>query len=148
MENQYFSKIDGYNSRLDEIHAAILRFKLKNLNNDIEARRRIADKYNAALASTDLVLPVELKNAFHSYYLYVVRHKDRDDIITKLKKLNINLNISYPWPIHTMPPFKNYKKGNLKNTELVSKEIFSLPMYPGLSEDKIDRVVSSISKFI
>ena len=100
------------------------------------------------MASTDLILPVELKNAFHSYYLYVVRHKNRDDIITKLKKLNINLNISYPWPIHTMPPFKNYKKGNLKNTELVSKEIFSLPMYPGLSEDKIDRVVSSISKFI
>lgn len=148
METQYFSKIDGYNSRLDEIHAAILRFKLKKLNNDIEARRRIADKYNAALASTDLILPVELKNAFHSYYLYVVRHKNRDDIITKLKKLKINLNISYPWPIHTMPPFKNYKKGNLKNTELVSKEIFSLPMYPGLSEDKIDRVVSSISKFI
>lgn len=148
MEDQYFSKIDGYNSRLDEIHAAILRFKLKNLNNDIKARRRIADKYNTELASTDLVLPVELKKAYHSYYLYVVRHKNRDEIITKLKKLNINLNISYPWPIHTMPPFKNYKKGNLKNTELLSKEIFSLPMYPGLSEDKIDRVVSSISKFI
>ena len=77
-----------------------------------------------------------------------MRHPKRDEIMKKLSKLDINLNISYPWPIHTMPPYENYKRGNLSNTELLSKEIFSLPMYPGLSEDNITRVVESLNKVL
>ena len=149
MESQYFSEIpNGVNSRLDEVHAAILDFKLKRLNKDIISRRKIAHVYNKEFSGTDLVLPVEKKGYYHSYYLYVVRHKNRDKIIEKLKKENINLNISYPFPIHTMPPFRKYKRSNMKNTNNFSKEIFSLPMYPSLSMPQVDRVVSSIKKIV
>jgi len=148
MEDQYFSLIDGVNSRLDEVHAAILRYKLKNINNEINRRREIAKIYNEGLVDTDLVLPIEKKNSFHAYYLYVVRHPKRDKILEDLKKLNINLNISYPWPIHTMPPFEKYKKGSMSKTELASKEIFSLPMYPGLTDNKVHQVIESLKKIL
>ena len=66
----------------------------------------------------------------------------------KLKENNINLNISYPYPIHSMPPFKKFKKTNMKNTNLLSKEIFSLPMYPALSIEKVEKTIHTIKKFI
>ena len=146
MEDQYFSLIDGVNSRLDEVHAAILRYKLKNINNEINRRREIAKIYNEGLVDTDLVLPIEKENSFHAYYLYVVRHPKRDKILEDLKEMNINLNISYPWPIHTMPPFENYKKGSMTKTESVAKEIFSLPMYPALTDNKVEQVIESLKK--
>ena len=149
MDTKYYSEIpNGVNSRLDEVHAAILDFKLKRLKKDIILRRKIAKVYNKELCDTDLFLPIEKKGCYHSYYLYVVRHKNRDKIIEKLKKENINLNISYPFPIHTMPPFKKYRRSNMNNTNSYSKEIFSLPMYPSLSMLQIDKVVSSIKKII
>jgi len=149
MDTQYYAEIpNGVNSRLDEVHAAILDLKLKRLNKDIISRRKIAKIYNEELSDTDLILPIEKKGYYHSYYLYVVRHKNRDKIIEKLKKEKINLNISYPFPIHTMPPFKKYRRDNMKNTNRLSKEIFSLPMYPTLSISQIDKVVSNIKKII
>ena len=144
MEDQYFSLIDGVNSRLDEVHAAILLYKLKNIDNDINRRREIAKLYSEGLKDTGLVLPIEKENSFHSYYLYVVRHPKRESILNSLSEIGINLNISYPWPIHTMPPYENYKRGDLSKTESVAKEIFSLPMYPGLSDDKVIKIIDSI----
>ena len=146
MKDQYFSLVDGVNSRLDELHAAILRFKLKRLDKDIERRREIAKIYNNELNDLDLILPKEKKENFHSYYLYVVRSKNRDKIIKQLKENNINVNISYPWPIHTMPPFKKYNYKYLKKTEKLSKEIFSLPMYPALKDEEIIRVTEILKK--
>lgn len=144
MEDQYFSLIDGVNSRLDEVHAAILLYKLKNIDKDIKRRREIAELYSVGLKDTELILPVEKENSFHSYYLYVVRHPKRDSILNSLSEIDINLNISYPWPIHTMPPYENFKRGDLSKTEMIAKEIFSLPMYPGLSNDKVMKVIDSL----
>jgi len=147
MKQQYYSVIPkGVNTRLDEVQAAILDFKLKRLNKDIVRRRQIARMYKKELKDTELVLPVELDNYYHSYYLYVVRHKNRDSIIKALEKLNIFLNISYPYPIHTMPPFSKYKKSKLDITNRLSKEIFSLPMYPGISDNKIEIVTKVLKK--
>tara|TARA_B100001996_G_scaffold382146_1_gene373196 strand:- start:930 stop:2036 length:1107 start_codon:yes stop_codon:yes gene_type:complete len=146
MEDQYYSLIDGVNSRLDEVHAAILLYKLKNIDNDINRRREIAEIYSAGLKDTELILPIEKENSLHSYYLYVVRHPKRDSILNSLSEIGIKLNISYPWPIHTMPPYENYKRGDLSKTERVAKEIFSLPMYPGLSNDKVMKVIDSLKK--
>ena len=146
MEKTYFSQIDGVNSRLDEVQAAILDYKLKKLNLYIKKRRAIAKRYNEELKNTNLVLPQEKKNYFHSYYLYVVRHENRDEIIKKLAKENIIVNISYPWPIHTMPPFKKYKKTNMKVTNKVAKEIFSLPLYPELDAKKQSKVIKILNK--
>jgi dTDP-3-amino-2,3,6-trideoxy-4-keto-D-glucose/dTDP-3-amino-3,4,6-trideoxy-alpha-D-glucose/dTDP-2,6-dideoxy-D-kanosamine transaminase len=146
MKENYYSLANGVNSRLDEVQAAILRYKLSSLDSEILRRREIAELYNDGLKNTSLILPKEKTGAYHSYYLYVVRHPQREKILKELKKLGINLNISYPWPIHTMPPFSKYKKGSLKNTEFVAKEIFSLPMYPGLTNEKIQTVIKSLKK--
>tara|TARA_Y100000389_G_scaffold203862_1_gene253806 strand:- start:3397 stop:4506 length:1110 start_codon:yes stop_codon:yes gene_type:complete len=149
MKDKYYSEIqNGVNSRLDEVQAGILNFKLKNLDDDIKRRREIATFYNSELCETDLILPQEKQNYFHSYYLYVVRHNKRDELIKKLRLKGINLNISYPFPIHTMPPFKKYKKINLETTNKLSKEIFSLPMYPAISDNQVEYVVNKIKEIL
>ena len=149
MKDRYYSEInDGVNSRLDEVQAAILNFKLKRLDNDIKKRRKIAKIYNDELSDTNLILPVEKKDYFHSFYVYVVRHENRDFILKKLRENGVNLNISYPYPIHSMPPFKKFKKTKMDITNRLSKEIFSLPMYPALSIEKIERVIEILKKFV
>ena len=148
MKDKYYSEIEkGVNTRLDEVQAAILMFKLKRLKSDIVKRRRIAKAYNSNLSNTSLVLPTQLKDFYHSYYVYVVRHPNREYIMKKLKENDIFVNISYPYPVHSMPPFRKYKTGNLKNTNKFSKEIFSLPMYPQLSLDKVEKVSYVLDKY-
>ena len=134
MDKQYYSL--GYNSRLDELHAAILLRKLAHLDAYIARRRELAELYRRELADTELVLPAVGADNFHSYYLFVVRHPRRDAILQYLKARNIFLNVSYPWPIHTMPAFTHlgYREGQLPHTEAAAKEIFSLPMFPSLSD--------------
>ena len=146
MEKTYYSLEHGYNSRLDELHASILREKLKHLDEYIARRRALAKRYDDALKNTELVLPIEEKINFHAYYLYVVRHKRRAEIIEKLKDYDISVNISYPWPIHVMPAFAGlgYKQGGFPVTEKLAKEVFSLPMYPSLSNEEQDSVVEAL----
>lgn len=138
MDKQYYSLEQGYNSRLDELHAAILLRKLAHLDGYIARRRELAALYRRELAGTELVLPEEGSDNFHAYYLFVVRHPRRDFILQYLKDRNIFLNISYPWPIHTMPAFTSlgYREGDLPHTEAAAKEIFSLPMFPSLADDE------------
>lgn len=146
MEKTYYAVEDGYNSRLDELHAAILLGKLKHLPTYISRRREIAKLYDSLLANQNLILPkVEERNE-HAYYLYVCRHDKRDLIIEELKKFNILVNISYPWPIHTMSAYAHlgYKDGDLPNTELAAKEIFSLPMYPTLTDEEVKEVCNAL----
>lgn len=88
-EKTYYAIEHGYNSRLDEVQAAILLTKLPHLNEYIDRRREIAALYNKLLKDTDLVLPQEAKDCKHAYYLYVVRHRNRDKIIAALKENNI-----------------------------------------------------------
>ena len=144
MKELYYAEELGYNSRMDEVQAAILRLKLKKLDSYIERRRFLANRYKTILEKNSLILPCEEKNNFHVYYVYVVRHKKRDYILAELKKMNIQLNISYPWPIHTMRGFDflGYKGGALPNTEALAEEIFSLPMYPSLTEKIQDEFCS------
>ena len=92
-------------------------------------------------------MPVEKKNNSHAYYIYVVQHERRDEIIKELQKKNIHLNISYPWPIHIMEPYKSSVCENcycLENTNIYSKKIFSLPMYPELSRQKQTKVIKEL----
>ena len=148
MDKLYYSEEHGINSRLDEVQAAILLLKLKKIKNWIKKRRQIAKIYNDNLKSTSLILPKENKNNYHSYYVYVVRHKKRDLIIKELRKHNIFCNISYPFPIHTMKGYSylGYKKNDLPITEKLSKEIFSLPLYPLLKQQNIFRIIKIIKK--
>ncbi|WP_321401364.1 DegT/DnrJ/EryC1/StrS family aminotransferase [Maridesulfovibrio sp.] len=142
MESTYYAKEHGYNSRLDEIHAAILLGKLAHLDDYVSRRKEIASKYDSLLADSGLTLPVAAENNSHAYYLYVVRHPKRDQIMEKLKENDIFVNISYPWPIHTMDGYARFggKEGDLPHTELAAKEIFSLPMFPTLADEDQERV--------
>lgn len=146
MEKTYYSIEQGYNSRLDELHASILLKKLEHLDDYIARRRQLAHQYDEYLNNSSLVLPKEAKNRKHAYYLYVVKHPKRDLIIEELKKKDIFVNISYPWPIHTMEGFLNlgFKKGDLPVTEKLADEIFSLPLYPSLSDADQKTVVQAL----
>jgi aminotransferase EvaB len=138
MDKQYYALEQGYNSRLDELHAAILLCKLKHLDAYIARRRELAELYRRELADTELLLPAVAPDNFHSYYLFVCRHPRRDFILQYLKDRNIVLNISYPWPIHVMPAYAHlgYARGALPHTEAAAAEIFSLPMFPSLTDEE------------
>jgi dTDP-3-amino-2,3,6-trideoxy-4-keto-D-glucose/dTDP-3-amino-3,4,6-trideoxy-alpha-D-glucose/dTDP-2,6-dideoxy-D-kanosamine transaminase len=150
MKKTYYALEHGYNSRLDELHAAILRYKLTNLSSYIEQRARLARRYDESLASLDLILPKTARGNFHAFYLYVCRHRKRDRIINELKLKDIHVNISYPSPIHLMKGYKHlgYQKGDFPNTEKAAREIFSLPMYPALAESEQEKVVVSLKEIL
>ncbi|MEV5574408.1 DegT/DnrJ/EryC1/StrS family aminotransferase [Spirillospora sp. NPDC052269] len=147
-EQYYVVETPGHNSRLDEIQAEILRRKLTRLDTYVEGRRAVARRYEEALGDTDLVLPATASGNEHVYYVYVVRHPRRDAILDALKAEDIHLNISYPWPVHTMSGFAHlgYGEGDLPATESLAREIFSLPMYPSLPVELQDRVISAVLK--
>ncbi|NOZ11985.1 MAG: DegT/DnrJ/EryC1/StrS family aminotransferase [Gammaproteobacteria bacterium] len=150
MEKTYYAEEHGYNARLDEVHAAILLKKLIKLDASNDKRRALAKRYDEVLGTTSLKLPVKSVFNEHVYYLYVARHKERDRIISELKKKDIFLNVSYPWPIHTMRGYSylGYQEGDLPNTEKASKEIFSLPMYTTLRFEQQDVVCSALSEIL
>jgi aminotransferase EvaB len=151
MEKVYYVvRSPGHNARLDEVQAEILRTKLGHLDDYIAGRNAVARRYEERLGDLTgpggLMLPVTNPGNTHVYYVYVVRHPRRDDIIEALRSQDILLNISYPWPVHTMSGFAGlgYRPGSLPVTEELAGEIFSLPMYPSLPEDKQDRVIDSL----
>ncbi|ASO18741.1 aminotransferase EvaB [Actinoalloteichus hoggarensis] len=146
----YVVETPGSNSRLDEVHAEILRRKLPKLDDYVAGRRQVAERYAEGLADTDLVLPSVAEGNDHVYYVYVVRHPRRDEIIARLKERDIHLNISYPWPVHTMSGFAHlgYQRGALPVTEELAGEIFSLPMYPSLPPKIQDEVISVLREVL
>ncbi|PRH80487.1 daunorubicin biosynthesis sensory transduction protein DnrJ [Streptomyces solincola] len=150
-EVYYVEQTPGHNSRLDEVQAEILRRKLGRLDAYVARRREIADRYAEGLADLcgpgGLALPAVSAGNEHVYYVYVVRHPRRDEIITALReRFDIALNISYPWPVHTMRGFAHLgvERGSLPVTEALAEQIFSLPMYPSLSEGLQDKVIAAL----
>tara|TARA_Y100000590_G_scaffold464615_1_gene634500 strand:- start:842 stop:1972 length:1131 start_codon:yes stop_codon:yes gene_type:complete len=148
---KYYSLDHGINSRLDEIHSAILNIKLLKVNSWIKTRKNLANIYFKELKNTSLKLPVEKKNYRHVFHLYVVYHPKRNLIIKKLKKYNIQVNINYPYPIHKMLGYKKIslnKHNSLPVTEKMAKGIFSLPLYPNLSQIKVLKIAKTIKKIL
>lgn len=147
METQYYSERHGYNSRLDEVQAAILSLKLPRLDGWIERRRAIAGRYNKALAGSGLVLPRENAHSRHNYYVYVVEHEtDRDGVLERLAKRDIHCNVSYRWPIHIMRGSADlgYREGQFPVAERKAKRVFSLPMYPHLRDEEVETVIDAL----
>lgn len=146
----YVVRSPGHNSRLDAVQAEILRRKLSRLDAYVAGRRAVARRYEEELGDLTgpdgLLLPSLVPGNDHVYYVYVVRHPRRDAIIDALKKRDISLNISYPWPVHTMSGFAHlgYAEGALPVTEKVAGEIFSLPMYPSLPEALQSMVIAAL----
>ncbi|MDD4767834.1 MAG: DegT/DnrJ/EryC1/StrS family aminotransferase [Desulfotomaculaceae bacterium] len=143
---KYFNEIVGYNSRLDEMQAAILRVKLKYLDQWNEARRKKARQYNELLRGLAVKTPVELAGAQHIYHLYIVRHKARDEIIAALKIAGVDCGVYYPVPLHLQDAYKHCGAPTLPVVEAVSRETFALPLYPEMSDNQLDFVVKSLSE--
>lgn len=146
----YYSFEHGYNSRLDEVQAEILNVKLKRLDQYISRRQQLARLYDRELEGMGLVLPATTVGNEHAYYLYVVRHPRRDEIISELAKREIFVNISYPHPIHLMEGYRflAYERGAFPETEKAAGEIFSLPMYPKLTDDQALAVCKSLREIM
>lgn len=144
---KYYHDFIGVNSRLDEIQAAILRVKLKHLDEWNERRRNIARLYNEFLEDSEMVIPIEKEYAKHVYHLYVVRHKDRDIIQKWLQENGIQTQIHYPIPVHKQKAYLNLGYNTyLPVTEKICNEILSLPMHPWLNEDEVSNVAEVIKK--
>ncbi len=147
---KYEHLIEGYNSRLDEIQAAILRVKLKRLNEWNNLRRRNASIYNELLKDVDeIITPFEAEYARHVYYLYVIRTKKRDKLQEWLKSKGIGTGLHYPIPLHLQKAYKylGYKEGDFPVTEKCAKKILSLFMFPELTKEQIEKVAREIKVF-
>jgi dTDP-4-amino-4,6-dideoxygalactose transaminase len=141
---RFISHIPGWNSRLDEVQAAILRVKLKYLDQDNDARGRLAALYHEALGGTELMLPMPKGDVGHVYHLYVVRAPNRDELSHHLQTQGIGTAIHYPVPIHQQPAYAHLRDRLLPNTEQAAQIILSLPMYPELTEAEIKSITRAI----
>ena len=146
VKNQHDDR--GFNRRLDTLQAAILRVKLRHLDESNEARRRVAGWYREALGDLDLNLPQVADWAEPVYHLYVVESEARDDLARDLEESGIQTGIHYPVPIHLQPAFRSlgHADGDFPVSEALARRILSLPMHPDLTPDDVGYVAESIRR--
>jgi dTDP-4-amino-4,6-dideoxygalactose transaminase len=140
---RYVSEMSGMNSRLDELQAAILRVKLRSLDQGNNRRRAIARVYDRSLSKSDLVLPNESEGATHVYHQYVIRSKKRDQLRSFLRQNSVETAVLYPQPVHLQQGYRDsvvVGTGRLLETEKACAEILSLPIYPELDDDQVSSV--------
>jgi dTDP-4-amino-4,6-dideoxygalactose transaminase len=144
----YHYDMVGFNSRLDEIQAAVLRIKLKHLETWMEARRKNAGIYNKLLAGV-VETPKEYANVRHVYNQYTIKVKDRNKLQEFLKTKGIGAMIYYPLALHLQKVYEDlgYKSGDLPNCEKIQNEVLSLPIFPELTEPQITEVAGAIKEF-
>ena len=144
---KYHPEMLGYNSRLDELQAAILRVKLRHLDDWTDRRRALAQLYTSRLLESGIGLPTEARGAKHVYHLYILRVKDRENVQASLKAQGISSAVYYPVPLHQLKPCIIY--ANARNAfpvaEQASRETLAIPFYPEISEEQIDRVMEALS---
>jgi len=149
-EKKYYNEIKGINSRLDELHAAVLRVKLPYLDELTKNRQEIANKYNQLLANCNAVkIPYVSDKATHVYHLYVLMCEKRDELQAYLQSKGIGTLIHYPIPPHLQQAYKelNYKEGDFPIAEYIAKSCLSLPNYPGITDAQIEEVCTAILSF-
>ena len=145
---RYVSADPGWNTRLDEIQSAILRVKLRDLDQSNAARVDIARRYDEALADLDLELPQRRTDATHVFHLYVVRTPRRDALQAHLHDKGVAALVHYPKPVHLQPAYSRIRcAGRMAHTELAAREVLSLPIYPELTDSEQDRVIDAIREF-
>jgi dTDP-4-amino-4,6-dideoxygalactose transaminase len=143
--SRYVSEIPGWNSRLDEIQAALLRVKLTHLDADNERRRLIAEYYTARLGGAGVTLPMGRPESRHAWHLYVVRAARRDALRDELAANGVGTLVHYPVPIHLQPAYskRSVRGPALPATEQAAREVLSLPMYPQLLPGEIEFVANA-----
>jgi dTDP-4-amino-4,6-dideoxygalactose transaminase len=147
---KYYHALLGWNARMDGFQGAILSVKLKYLEKWNEARRAHARLYNELLASEEmLVLPQEADYATHIYHIFAIRHQERETLLEALKHKDIFCGIHYPVPIHLQEAYRflGYGEGSFPAAEKCAREILSLPMFPELRIEQIEKVATEIRSF-
>ncbi|MDD5659992.1 MAG: DegT/DnrJ/EryC1/StrS family aminotransferase [Actinomycetota bacterium] len=148
-EDRYKSILRGFNSRLDEIQAAFLDFKLTKLDEWNLRRKQIAKRYMNELSKLPIILPSYPSDNKHVFHLFVIRVSQRKKFMNFLSREGISTIIHYPVPIHLQPAYEylNYEKKDLPVTEKLAKEIVSIPIFPDLEDREVEYIIKSIKKF-
>lgn len=148
-KKKYYNELEGVNSRLDEIQAALLNVKLDYLDELIAERKLIAKKYYEGINNSKIILPPDLENAEHVYHQFVIRTAHRDLLQKYLEKNNIKTLIHYPIPPHLAKCYQHfgYKQGDYPIAETYAKEVLSLPIFNGMHDDEIDYIIKVLNDF-
>jgi dTDP-4-amino-4,6-dideoxygalactose transaminase len=146
-EQKYLHVVKGFNFRLDEIQAAILRVKLRRLEAWTELRRQHALAYASLLSDTPVHLPHATPDARHVYHLYAIRTPERDRVQSELLAAGVQAGIHYPIPVHLQPAYANlgYRQGDFPVSERAADEVLSLPLYPELTAGAMERVARAVA---
>ena len=145
-ERKYRHVLKGYNYRLEALQGAVLRVKLRHLEDWTEARRAAAARYNAILADSGVRLPRAAGYARHVYHIYAVRTSRRSLWKAELQARGIHTGIHYPFPVHQLPAYSDlgYHAGQFPHSELAAKEVLSLPMFAELTEEQTAAVANAV----
>ncbi len=135
----------GFNSRLDELQAAILRVSLARLDATVAERQRLADCYLSRLRVS--ALPCSAPGTDHAYHLFVIRHQNRDWFCQEVARRGVETLIHYPIPVHLQPAYAHLggNAGDLPETEKAAREVVSLPLFPGLTKTQQDMVIAAVN---
>jgi len=148
---KYLSSEPGWNSRLDELQAAILRVKLRHLSNWQRARQSHAAEYSRLLTQIPGVMPPIVPDGYeHVYHQYTIRIERRDGLQKFLSERKIGSTVYYPYPLHLQPLYASlgHKPGDFAHSERAAQEVLSLPMYPELLKEQIARVAEAVAEFL
>ena len=148
-QKRYYNEVVGYNSRLDELQAGLLRVKLQHLPELLEERKKIAEKYLSEIKNPLIKLPKVDKNCTHVWHLFVVQVEEREKFQNYLNENNIGSVIHYPIPPHLSEAYEylGYKKGDFSITEKYAETVLSLPLYNGMTDEEIDYVIEKINSY-
>ena len=149
-KKKYHPEMLGYNSRLDELQAAILRVKLNHVDQWNKQRREIAQIYSERLSKIGITTPVEIPNCLHVYHLYVIRVPNRLQVQQSLTDGGVSSGVYYPQPIHLTHPCQSlgHRPGDFPEAERASQETLALPLYPEMTTAQIETVLSSLEHAI
>lgn len=145
---KYYNYLIGRNSRLDEIQAALLRVKLKHLDEYVQQRRFNAAHLTAGLAGTRYTTPWVPENTAHAYHQYVLLHPERARMSAALREKGIATGIYYPVPVHLQKVYAplGYRPGDLPVSERLSREMFAIPVYPELTDEQLSYLLSALTE--
>jgi len=146
-DTKYHHLFQGVNSRLDEIQAALLRVKLRHLDEDVALRRRVARRYRDGIRHPQIALPEVAHEEQHAWHLFVVRCHRRDALQRHLQAQGVQSQVHYPVPPHRQPAYAELREAWLPLTELLHEEVLSLPLGPSLGEDAVARVIAACNAF-
>ena len=149
-KERYNHVLKGFNYRMDGFQGAILRVKLRHLEEWTERRRHHAGRYSNLLAGTDVVVPAESAYARHVFHVYAIRSENRDGLQAALRADGVQTGLHYPIPVHEQPAFQElgYAPDDFPVSHRLAREVLSLPMYPELTDDQVNRVAESVTSAV